>query len=145
LPFGHGLSYTRFRYSDLSVEPERVRPGEVVDVSFTLANVGSRVGDEVAQLYIRDVVASVTRPVMELKGFKRVTLKLGEERRITFRLPTELLAFYDRRMRLVVEAGEYEVMVGSSSQDIRLRGRFEIVETREISPRTLKFTEVIVS
>ena len=145
LPFGHGLSYTRFKYSDLSVEPERVRPGEVVDVSFTLANVGSRVGDEVAQLYIRDVVASVTRPVMELKGFKRVTLKPGEERRITFRLPTELLAFYDRRMRLVVEAGEYEVMVGSSSQDIRLRGRFEVVETREISPRTLKFTEVVVS
>ncbi|MEM1912913.1 MAG: beta-glucosidase BglX [Thermofilaceae archaeon] len=128
-PFGHGLSYTRFEYSDLRVEPEKVEPGGTVTISFELANAGEREGDEVAQLYVRDVVASVTRPVMELKGFKRVTLKPGERRRIVFKLPTQLLAFYGRDMKPRIEAGLYEVMVGSSSADIRLRGSFEVLRT----------------
>jgi len=128
-PFGHGLSYTRFEYSDLRVEPSAVEPGGAVTISFCLANVGDREGDEVAQLYVRDVVASVTRPVKELKGFKRVTLRPGERRRVVFTLPTQLLAFYGRDMRPVIEAGVYEVMVGSSSEDIRLRGSFEVTRT----------------
>ncbi|MEM1691959.1 MAG: beta-glucosidase BglX [Thermofilaceae archaeon] len=128
-PFGHGLSYTRFEYSDLRVEPEKVEPGGTVTISFELANAGEREGDEVAQLYVRDVVASVTRPVMELKGFKRVTLKPGERRRIVFKLPTQLLAFYGRDMKPRIEAGLYEVMVGSSSADIRLKGSFEVLRT----------------
>ncbi|MEM2823881.1 MAG: beta-glucosidase BglX [Thermofilaceae archaeon] len=128
-PFGHGLSYTRFEYSDLRVEPEKVEPGGTVTISFELANAGEREGDEVAQLYVRDVVASVTRPVMELKGFKRVTLKPGERRRIVFKLPMQLLAFYGRDMKPRIEAGLYEVMVGSSSADIRLKGSFEVLRT----------------
>ncbi|MEM1870747.1 MAG: beta-glucosidase BglX [Thermofilaceae archaeon] len=128
-PFGHGLSYTRFEYSDLRVEPEKVEPGGTVTISFELANAGEREGDEVAQLYVRDVVASVTRPVMELKGFKRVTLKPGERRRIVFKLPTQLLAFYGRDMKPRIEAGLYGVMVGSSSADIRLKGSFEVLRT----------------
>jgi len=143
-PFGHGLSYTTFSYSDIEVEPKEVEPGDVVSISFTLVNTGDREGDEVAQLYIRKPVASVTRPVKELKGFIRVTLKPGEKRRITFKLPTEQLAFYNREMKLVIERGTYHVMVGSSSEDIRLTSEFRVVRTKGISPRTLKFTEVIV-
>ncbi|RLE92155.1 MAG: glycosyl hydrolase, partial [Thermoprotei archaeon] len=143
-PFGHGLSYTQFEYSDLYIEPVEAEPGDTVKISFTLANTGDREGDEVAQLYIRKPVASVTRPVKELKGFARVTLKPGEKRRVTFRMPTELLAFYNRQMKLVVEAGTYEVMVGSSSQDIRLKGRLRITRTAPASPRTVKFTDTII-
>jgi len=144
-PFGHGLSYTRFEYRDLRVEPERVEPGDVVTISFTLINVGDREGDEVAQLYVRDVVASVTRPVKELKGFKRVHLMPGERCRITFKMPTQLLAFYGRDMRPIIEAGEYEVMIGSSSEDIRLKGRFEVTRTEPLRDlRRVWFTEVTV-
>ena len=144
-PFGHGLSYTTFEYSDLHIEPVEVEPGDTVKISFTLANTGNREGDEVAQLYIRKPVASVTRPVKELKGFARVTLKPGEKRRVTFNMPTELLAFYNRQMKPVIEAGTYEVMVGSSSQDIRLKGRLRITRTAPANPRTVKFTEATIT
>ncbi|MCS7105081.1 MAG: beta-glucosidase BglX [Thermofilaceae archaeon] len=144
-PFGHGLSYTSFEYSDLNVKPEVVEPGSVVQISFTLTNTGGVEGDEVAQLYVRDVSASVTRPVKELKGFKRVTLKPGEKKRIVFNLPTELLAFYDREMNYFVEAGDYEVMIGSSSEDIRLKGRFTITRSEKVTDlRKVWFTETQV-
>jgi len=143
-PFGHGLSYTTFSYAALEVKPKEVEPGDVVLISFTLTNTGEREGDEVAQLYIRKPVASVTRPVKELKGFIRVTLKPGEKRKVTFKLPTEQLAFYNSEMKLVIEAGAYHVMIGSSSQDIRLTSGFRISKTKEISLRTLKFTEAII-
>lgn len=142
-PFGHGLSYTRFEYSNLGVEPERVDPDGVVTISLEVANIGDREGDEVVQLYVRDVVGSVTRPVKELKGFKRVALKPGERRKIVFRLPARLLAFYGRDMRPRVEAGLYEVMVGSSSQDIRLRGCFEVTRTEVLEENSrVWFTSV---
>ena len=143
-PFGHGLSYTTFSYSNIEVEPKEVKPGDVVLITFTLTNTGDREGDEVAQLYIRKPVASVTRPVKELKGFIRITLKPGERRRITFKLPTEQLAFYNREMKYVIEEGTYQVMIGSSSEDIRLTSEFRITSTKEINPRMLKFTEVVV-
>ncbi len=143
-PFGHGLSYTTFSYSDLEVKPRNVEPGDVILISFTLANIGDREGDEVAQLYIRKAIASVTRPVKELKGFVRITLKPREKRRVIFKLPTEQLAFYNREMKFVIEAGTYHVMVGSSSQDIRLVSEFKVTSTKEVSPRTLKFTETII-
>ncbi|MCD6509728.1 MAG: beta-glucosidase BglX [Thermoprotei archaeon] len=143
-PFGHGLSYTTFSYTGLEVKPKEVEPGDIVLISFTLTNTGEREGDEVAQLYIRKPVASVTRPVKELKGFIRVTLKPGEKRKVTFKLPTEQLAFYNSEMKLVIEAGAYHVMIGSSSQDIRLTSEFRISKTKEISLRTLKFTEAII-
>ena len=126
-PFGYGLSYTEFKYSDLKITPKEVGPGGEVAVSFTLENVGTRAGAEVCQLYVRDIVASVARPVKELKGFVKVELAPGEKVRVKFKLPMELLAFYDRHMRLVVEPGDFEVMVGASSEDIKLKGRFTII------------------
>jgi beta-glucosidase len=87
-------------------------------VTVEVENVGRRAGDEVVQLYIRDVTASMTRPVKELKGFQRITLRPGEKRRVEFTLGPESLGFYNREMRFVVEPGEFKVMVGSSSEDV---------------------------
>ncbi|PJF35184.1 MAG: beta-glucosidase [Candidatus Thermofonsia Clade 1 bacterium] len=125
--FGHGLSYTHFAYSDLSIDSAQVRPDQSVNIAFTLKNIGERAGDEVVQLYVSDPIASVTRPVKLLKGFKRVTLQPNESKRITFRLDARHLAFYDRAMRYVVEPGKIIVSIGASSEDIRLVGEFEIV------------------
>lgn len=124
--FGHGLSYTRFEYTELSISQPRVAAGDRVEVSCEVTNAGSRAGEEVVQLYVRDLVGSVTRPVRELRGFARVPLAPGERRRVVFDLAVDSLAFIDEAMRLVVEPGAIEVMVGASSVDIRLRGRFEI-------------------
>jgi beta-glucosidase len=126
-PFGYGLSYTQFRLSDLRLSRERIRPDESLTVSVIVENVGPRTGDEVVQLYIRDVAASVTRPVRELKGFERITLRPGEKRRITFTLGPDHLGFYDRRMRFVVEPGEFRVFVGTSSVG-GLEVRFEVIQ-----------------
>lgn len=132
-PFGHGLSYTNFEYSNLVINPQKASPTGFVDISFNIKNIGERDGEEVVQLYIHDEWASIERPVKELKGFKRVFLKAGEEKRITFRLYPEQLAFYDESMRFIVEAGNFEVFIGSSSEDIRLSGKFEITETKIIT------------
>lgn len=126
-PFGHGLSYTTFSYADLAVSPERAGAGETVEISLSVTNTGQVAGDEVVQLYVHDEYASLPRPVKELKGFCRITLQPGEKHKITFRLPVDLLAFYDASLELVVEAGTIGVMVGGSSEDIRLQGAFEIV------------------
>jgi beta-glucosidase len=116
-PFGYGLSYTQFRLQNLQLSTNSVRPDGRVTVSVEVENTGQRAGDEVVQLYIRDAVASVTRPVKELKGFQRVTLRPGETRRFEFTLTPELLGFYNRDMRFVVEPGDFKVMVGTSSAD----------------------------
>lgn len=123
-PFGHGLSYTEFKYENLKIDVDQNTC--TVNVSFDVENVGEREGDEVVQLYLRDVVASVARPVKELKRFARVTLKPGERKTVNFKLTADDLALYDINMRRVVEPGEFEVMVGASSEDIRLRGSFRI-------------------
>ena len=124
-PFGHGLGYTRFEFSNLWIDPPQIETGSV-RITLDVKNVGARAGDEVVQLYVRDEFACVPRPVKELKAFKRVTLAPGETRSVIFDLPVDQLAFYDEAMRLVVEPGTIQVMVGSSSEDIRLRGSFEI-------------------
>ena len=131
-PFGHGLSYTTFNYSDLAISPEHARAGEVVEISLNLTNSGNKPGDEVVQLYTRDAYASMPRPVKELNGFKRLSLQPGETRRVTFHLPVNMQAFFDEELDLVVENGTIMVMVGSSSQDIRLGGQFEITQTAQI-------------
>ena len=118
-PFGYGLSYTQFQLSNLRLSQRSIRPDGRVTVSVEVTNTGKRTGDEVVQLYTRDVAASVTRPVRELKGFQRVTLRPGEKRRIEFTLAPEHLGFYNREMRFVVEPGEFKVMVGTSSADER--------------------------
>ncbi|MDI1446311.1 glycoside hydrolase family 3 N-terminal domain-containing protein [Polyangium sp. 6x1] len=109
--FGHGLSFTRFVYGDLRV-PEQVRQGEDVQVSVVVRNAGAREADEVALLFVRDVVTSVSRPVRELRGFQRVHLGPGESRWLRFRIPFESLALYDRKMERVVEPGQFEVTIG---------------------------------
>ena len=114
-PFGHGLSYTTFEYRDLSVDPADIRVGDAVRISVTLANIGDMAGDEVVQLYLRDCVSSVTRPVKELKGFQRVSLQPGESRRVEFILKPDALSLLNAQMQRVIEPGAFEVMVGSSS------------------------------
>jgi beta-glucosidase len=114
-PFGHGLSYTQFRLMNLRLSARTIRPDGRLTASVDLENTGKRAGDEVVQLYVRDMAASRTRPVRELKGFERITLRPGERRRVEFTLAPEYLGFYDRGMRFVVEPGEFKVFVGNSS------------------------------
>ncbi|MCA0453761.1 MAG: glycoside hydrolase family 3 C-terminal domain-containing protein [Chloroflexi bacterium] len=124
--FGHGLSYTRFEYSSLNISADQVTATDTLDIRVTVKNCGEVAGDEVVQLYLNDPIASVTRPVKELKGFKRVTLQPGEEKTVTFALDVRHLAFYDRDMRYAVEPGSISVMIGAASDDIRLNGSFTI-------------------
>lgn len=125
-PFGDGLSYTTFQYSDLSLSVSVVEPDDTVRIRATIANTGSRRGTEVVQLYVRDRFASVARPVLELAGFRRVTLEPGATANVEFELQASQLAFVDRDLRWRVEAGDIDVMIGASSADIRLTGAFRI-------------------
>jgi beta-glucosidase len=125
-PFGFGLSYTTFSYSDLAIRPDSIAAGARVVVRCKVRNSGSRAGDEVVQLYLRDVLASVARPVMELKGFQRIHLRAGEEAELAFELGPGELEMLDRGMHTVVEPGVFRVMIGASSKDIRLRGEFAV-------------------
>jgi beta-glucosidase len=117
-PFGYGLSYTQFKITNLQLSAQRIPLNGKVTVSVDIENVGKRAGDEVVQLYIRDVAASVTRPVKELKGFRRLTLQPGEKQRVEFLLTAEQLGFWNRQMRFAVEPGEFKVMVGANSEDL---------------------------
>lgn len=128
--FGHGLSYTSFAYSNLQISPRKQTSGGNVLVSFDVKNTGARAGDEVVQLYTRDVVSSITTYEKNLRGFERVHLQPGETKSIKFTLTPEDLALWDRNMHFVVEPGIFKVMVGSASEDIRLNGEFEIVGSR---------------
>jgi beta-glucosidase len=128
-PFGHGLSYSKFDYGDLQISPAKVPVNGRVKISAVVKNVSAREGDEVVQLYVRDPVADTTRPVQELKGFQRITLAAGESRKVSFELPASDLAFYDTRMKLIVEPGEIQVWVGTSSRDA-LEGSFELVPAK---------------
>jgi len=125
--FGFGLSYTTFEYRSLAIDKKQAAPGEQVDISLEVQNTGNVAGDEVVQLYIRDEYASIPRPVKELKGFVRLALKPGESKTVTFHLPVDQLAFHNQDKALVLEAGKILVMLGSSSEDIRLHGEFELV------------------
>ena len=125
-PFGHGLSYTTFAYSDLTVTPEEQAPEGNVTVSCLVTNTGERVGDEVVQLYINDVVSSVTTYTKVLRGFERIRLEPGESRTVSFTLTPQDLGLWDADMHFTVEPGRFDVMVGASSADIRLQGSFQI-------------------
>ena len=125
--FGHGLSYTTFDYSDLKLSSKKINNGESVEVSFTVKNSGDIAGDEVVQLYVGDPESTVPRPVKELKGFKRVSLKPGEMKSVTLILKPEDMAFYDICSKdWKVEPGQFNVYVGASSRDIRLTGEFKV-------------------
>ncbi|HUU27346.1 MAG TPA: glycoside hydrolase family 3 C-terminal domain-containing protein [archaeon] len=126
--FGYGLSYTKFEYSNLRITPQETRPAGEVHISVDVKNIGNREGEDVIQLYISDVISSLTRPVKELKGFKKIALKPGEKRTVKLTLTHRELSFINRYMERVVEPGVFEVMVGASSADIRLTGSFEVIE-----------------
>ncbi|HZS03612.1 MAG TPA: glycoside hydrolase family 3 N-terminal domain-containing protein [Blastocatellia bacterium] len=125
-PFGFGLSYTTFEYSNLKVAPAQVGPAGRAEVSVTVKNTGARAGDEIVQLYIRDVVSSVTRPVMELKDFRRVPLAPGEGKTVTFTITPDKLSFLDLNMNRVVEPGTFEIMVGPSSAKYQ-KAKLEVI------------------
>lgn len=120
-PFGFGLSYTTFTIANVRLDKKKIKRGASARVSADLTNTGSRAGSETVQMYIRDVFSSATRPVKELKGFRRIVLNPGETRTITFEITPELLAFYDARMEYIVEPGDFEIMVGNSSRDADLQ------------------------
>jgi len=124
--FGYGLSYTRFAYSDLEVETPVVSPDGEVRLSFTVSNVGSREGKEVTQVYFRDVVSSVITPNRRLIRFLKVQLDPGERRRLSFRIPARELALWNRDMERVVEPGQFRLLIGSSAEDIKLEGSFQV-------------------
>jgi beta-glucosidase len=129
-PFGFGLSYTTFEYSALSIEPAQIPVGGTATVRCRVKNSGRRAGDEVVQLYVHDVLASVARPVTQLEGFQRVHLEPGEEKAVSFTLAREQLQMLDRDTHWVVEPGAFRVMVGASSKDIRLRGELVVTPSR---------------
>ena len=126
-PFGYGLSYTTFEYSNLRIDAPEIAAADTARVTFTVKNTGPRTGDEVVQLYIRDVLASIARPVMELKAFTRLTnMKPGEERIVTVTLGPNDLKLLTEDMKWVVEPGVFRIMIGASSKDIRLRGQVTV-------------------
>ncbi|RIK11471.1 MAG: hypothetical protein DCC49_00315 [Acidobacteria bacterium] len=125
-PFGHGLSYTTFEYSNLTISSPEADAGETVGISCTVTNTGGRASDEVVQLYVKDEYASVTRPVIELKGFTRIHLAPGESAEVNFSLGPRQLRFTGIDGRRIVEPGDFKVMVGASSADIRLDGGFRL-------------------
>jgi len=131
--FGHGLSYTTFDYSDLKILQSGNAANTTIEVSVEVSNTGERDGDEVVQLYLSDVVSSVVTPVKQLREFERVHLAKGESKTVTFNLTHSELALFDAEMNHVAEAGEFEVQLGASSQDIRLKKRFELSESIQLT------------
>ena len=125
-PFGFGLSYTSFEYSDLTFSENDIGTNETVSINCSVKNIGNVRGDEVVQLYIRDELASVSRPIKELKGFQRISLIPGENKILTFELGPEELSMLNREMERVVEPGDFRIMIGASSKDIKLRGILKV-------------------
>lgn len=124
--FGHGLSYTQFSYSRLTLSKKEIGPFETIEMEVDVENVGDRMGDEVVQLYLGDIYASMARPVKELAGFKRITLQPGEKRTVVFEVKASQMAFLDADMRWKVEKGTFLVEAGSSSEDIRLKDEYKV-------------------
>jgi beta-glucosidase len=126
-PFGFGLSYTSFAYSNLRLSADKITMGQSVKVTVEVTNTGDREGEEVVQLYIRDLVSSVTRPVQELKDFRRITLAKGMSKKVEFEIAPDKLQFYNLDMQRVVEPGEFEIQLGRSSIDY-LSAKFEVIK-----------------
>jgi beta-glucosidase len=125
-PFGHGLSYTTFRYSDLKIDRNPIPLNGSPEISISIKNTGKVEGTEVVQLYLRDIISSVTTPIKSLRGFQRITLKPGESGVVKFKIDNKELMLWNRQMKQVVEPGEFKVMIGSSSEDIRAQGSFYV-------------------
>jgi beta-glucosidase len=132
-PFGYGLSFTTFSYTDLEIKADSAGYTALVNVNVTVANTGDRPGDEVVQLYIQDVVGSITRPVKELKGFQRITLNPKEKRRVEFLLAPDVFGFYDEKMDFAAEPGLFKIWVGPNSVE-GLEASYELTARSIISP-----------
>ena len=126
-PFGYGLSYSAFEYSDLTLSEKEIKPGGTIDASVKIKNTGKYEAAETVQLYVRDLFGSVTRPVKELKGIKKVSLKPGEEKTISFSLSTDDLKFWDIDMNFVAEPGDFDLWIGGDSAT-ELKTAFKLVE-----------------
>jgi beta-glucosidase len=126
--FGYGISYTTFHYSNLRLSKKKMKYNETIEVSVTLSNTGNYDGEEIVQLYLHDIVGSLARPVEELKDFKKIQLKAGETKTITFVLDKETLSFYNQQLQWVAEPGTFDILIGASSRDIRLKDSFELIE-----------------
>ncbi|HWJ90277.1 MAG TPA: fibronectin type III-like domain-contianing protein, partial [Flavisolibacter sp.] len=118
-PFGYGLSYTSFSYGDVHLTSNNMKQGGTITASVTVTNTGSRDGKEVVQLYIRDLVGSITRPVKELKGFQKIFLKAGESRTVSFTIGTNDLKFYNSDLKFVAEPGDFKLFIGGNSRDVK--------------------------
>jgi beta-glucosidase len=124
--FGHGLSYTTFKYSNLKISKKSMLKNEAITVSFDLQNTGKYAGEEVAQLYLRDLVSQPVRPIKELKDFKKLMLQPGETKTISFKIDKEKLAFYNDKLEQITQPGDFKLMIGSASDDIRLEDNFTL-------------------
>nr|WP_315183968.1 beta-glucosidase BglX [uncultured Flavobacterium sp.] len=125
-PFGFGLSYTTFDYSDLKLSKNKIKSTETIEVSMTITNSGKVAGEEVVQLYLRDKVGSVVRPIIELKDFQKIKLNAGETKTVKFTIDKQKLSFYNADLKWITEPGDFDLMIGSSSSDIRLKATFEL-------------------
>ena len=126
--FGYGLSYTKFKLSNLNLSSSKISKTGEVKISVDVENTGKRNGTEIVQLYVRDFVASMSRPMKELKGFERVTLRAGEKRRVEITVKAEDLGFYNAQNKYVVEEGEFGIAVGTSSDDEGLKDTFTVTK-----------------
>ena len=129
--FGHGLSYTNFTYTNLKIASKKVKDNGVVNVSVTVENTGKRQGDEVVQVYVHDIECSVKRPTKELRAFEKISLRPGEKKTLDFVIPVVKFAFYDEKSHgFIVEPGLFDIMIGSSSEDIRLKDKVEVIDSK---------------
>ena len=127
-PFGFGLSYTTFKYTDIKLSQKTISKSDTGWISVKVTNTGSMAGDEVVQLYLRDELASLARPVQELKGFQRIHMQPGETKIVSFRITPEMLSMYDQNLNKIVEPGTFRFMVGASSKDIRQRIVLHVID-----------------
>ncbi|MGZ9735252.1 fibronectin type III-like domain-contianing protein [Flavobacterium sp. GNP002] len=127
-PFGYGLSYTTFEYSDLKLSKNKIKNTEIITVSLNVKNSGKVAGEEVVQLYLRDKVGSVVRPIIELKDFQKIKLTAGETKVVKFIIDKEKVSFYNAALQWIAEPEDFDLMIGSSSADIRLKTTFELVK-----------------
>ena len=127
-PFGYGLSYTQFEYSDLRIDQKELRATDTIKLSVKIENTGSVTGKEVVQVYLHDKISSVTTPVKVLKGFKKTEVNPNEITTLSFFIPCKELGLWDKNMNYVIEPGEFDIMIGASAEDIRLKDTIIIVK-----------------
>ena len=127
-PFGYGLSYTTFNYSNLKLSKTKMKTSETIEVTLDLTNIGKYAGEEVVQLYLQDKFASLIRPILELKDFQKIKLEVGETKTIKFIIDNQQLSFYNEKLVFDSEPGDFNLMIGSSSEDIRLKSSFELIK-----------------